>query len=185
MLTSHQLSYESIEVRNTEGQAARWYAVHTQPHAEENALRHLERQGFRAFLPRRIRTIRHARRVTVAKEAYFPSYLFIALRLERDRWRCINSTVGVEQVLSACDRPLPFRIGLVEALMAATGPDGILRPREILRPGQTVRVSDGAFAEQIGILDSVQSSGAIQILLTMMERKVSVQLSRELIRVIS
>ena len=44
------------------GENARWYAVHTQPKREFYARLQLEGQGFRVFLPKGLRTIRHARK---------------------------------------------------------------------------------------------------------------------------
>ena len=167
-------------VERQEPEVAAWYVVYAHARAEQIAARHLERQGFSIFLPYRIRTVRHARRVTVAKDAYFPRYLFISLQLDRDQWHCVNSTVGVIHLLSSCDRPLAMRRGLVEALMLGTGPDGVLRPSEVLKPGQSVKVSCGAFVDQIGTLDYVSSSGSARGLLTMTDRKVPVNVSREM-----
>jgi hypothetical protein len=42
----------------------RWYAVNTLPHREFRAKLRLENQGFRIFLPQRIKTVRHARKLT-------------------------------------------------------------------------------------------------------------------------
>ena len=39
----------------------RWFAVNTQPFAETRAQRNLENQGFRTFMPRRRKMVRHAR----------------------------------------------------------------------------------------------------------------------------
>ena len=48
------------------------------------AAEQLERQGFRAFLPKQLKTVRHARKVRVALGAYFPGYLFVELDLAAD-----------------------------------------------------------------------------------------------------
>jgi hypothetical protein len=46
---------------------ARWYAVHTQPLRELRAKCHLENQAYEVFLPRWLKTVRHARRVTMSQ----------------------------------------------------------------------------------------------------------------------
>lgn len=163
----------------------RWHAVHTHTRAEEVAARNLERQGFPIFLPLRTRNVRHARRVKTIKEAYFPRYLFVSLDLDRDQWRCVKSTVGVKDILSASDRPLPVRKGYVEALISVTQSDGVLKPVQLLEPGQMIRILQGPFAEQIGVLQHVSSADSVFVLLGMMDRDVSVKLARENIRVIS
>ena len=65
----------------------RWFVVHTLPHRESGAKGHLENQGYRTFLPRRWKTRRHARKLETVLAPLFPRYLFIALDLNRDRWR--------------------------------------------------------------------------------------------------
>ena len=41
----------------------RWFVVHSLPHRESGAKGHLENQGYRAFLPRRLKTRLHARKL--------------------------------------------------------------------------------------------------------------------------
>src|SRR5258705_2761 len=41
----------------------RWYVVHTLPLREQSVQRYLENQQYRTFLPRYIKTVRHARRL--------------------------------------------------------------------------------------------------------------------------
>ena len=72
-----------------------WFAVRTQPRAEEKAVRHLVNQGFAAYLPRYRRRVRHARRNEIVLRPLFPGYLFVELDPARCRWRSINGTVGV------------------------------------------------------------------------------------------
>jgi hypothetical protein len=40
----------------------RWFLARTLPHREVTAETNLRRQGFRSFLPRHLRTVRHARK---------------------------------------------------------------------------------------------------------------------------
>ena len=61
--------------------AERWFAVQTQPHAEDRARLQLANQKFRAFLPKRECTIRHARRMMSAVRPFFPRYLFVVIDL--------------------------------------------------------------------------------------------------------
>src|SRR5215469_3792407 len=57
----------------------RWYAVHTLPVAELRVDANLINQDFRTFLPKRHKTIRHARRLLTVDAAFFPRYLFVVL----------------------------------------------------------------------------------------------------------
>src|SRR5262249_39215497 len=77
---------------------ARWYAVQTQPHRELRAKGQLENQAYEVFLPRRLKTVRHARKLTNVDAPFFPCYLFICLDLTRHRWRSVNGTFGVARL---------------------------------------------------------------------------------------
>src|SRR5213594_3067034 len=72
----------------------RWYAVHTLPLRESYAQGHLRNQAFRTFLPKRRKTVRHARRLRAVEAAFFPRYLFVVLDLARHQWRSVNGTFG-------------------------------------------------------------------------------------------
>lgn len=54
-----------------------WYCVHTKPHAEAQALGHLQRQGFECLLPRVQSTTLRSGRWRIGIEALFPRYLFL------------------------------------------------------------------------------------------------------------
>lgn len=158
--------------------ATRWYAVFTHPYSEELAARHLAYQGFRTYLPLRLKTVRHARRFVTKRSAYFSRYLFVSLVVERQRWRAINATIGVSNLVMNDARPLPIRQGIVDALISATDDAGMLRP-STLAPGQKVRVTAGAFHGQLGVFDHVDGDGAVRILLEIMCRHVPVRLCRD------
>src|SRR5271163_3401837 len=73
----------------------RWFVAQTLRHREQLARLHLGAQGFRSFLPRFHKTVRHARSLREVIAPVFPGYVFVVLDLERDRWRSINGTFGV------------------------------------------------------------------------------------------
>ena len=104
----------------------RWFAVNTQPFAEARAQRNLENQGFRTFMPRRRKMLRHARKLTAVEAPLFPRYLFIAFDPRRDQWRKINSTFGVSRLVMRGEAPHPVPDGVIEALIAVTVDGGIV-----------------------------------------------------------
>ena len=81
--------------------------------------------------------------------------------------------------------PVPAPHGVVESLMSATDDDGILHPDILLRSGQRIRVIDGPFADQLGILDHVGKSGAVRILLDIMNRSIPITIDRDKLAVFS
>ena len=160
---------------------ARWYAVHTQPNREWRAKIQLENQAYEVFLPRRPKTVRHARKLTNIAAAFFPRYLFIRLDLTRDRWHSVNGTFGVSRLVMQGELPHPVPRGIVEAMIAAVDSNGFLRLEESLKIGTRVRLMAGPFAEQLGILDRLDDSGRVRVLLEIMGATVPVQLERKIV----
>jgi len=148
----------------------RWYCVHTLPRREAFAAQHLEAQGFRAFLPQIVKTVRHARKVQTIKAALFPRYLFVALDLDRDRWRSVNGTFGVSGLIAANGRPDAVPEGVVEALLACQDEAGTTRFS--LREGQAVRLLAGPFADMIGLIERLDDKGRVRVLLDLMGGRV-------------
>jgi transcriptional antiterminator RfaH len=157
----------------------RWYVVHTLPHRELQAERQLAAQGFRPFLPRQRKTVRHARKLRTVNAPFFPRYLFVALDLSRDRWRSVNGTFGVARLVTGEDYPLPVPVGLVEGLIAACNADGNLQLCGALMLGQPVRVVTGPFAALIGAIGRFDGGGRVQVLLQLLGGTVPVQIGRE------
>src|SRR5580658_8585682 len=131
----------------------RWYAVHTLPFGERRAAAQLGNQDFCTFLPKRQKTIRHARKLSTVIAPFFPRYLFVALDLNRDRWRSVNGTFGVSSLIMAGDLPCPAPHGIVESMVAVADAEGVLQLYSNLKIGAPVRLAAGPFAEQLGILD--------------------------------
>lgn len=157
----------------------RWYVVHTLPHRELRAQRQLAAQGFHAFLPRHRKTVRHARQLRTVSSPFFPRYLFVALDLNRDRWRSVNGTFGVARLVMGDEFPTPLPHGVVEGLAAACGADGNLRFDAGLAIGQRVRVLSGPFADLIGELARVDGGGRVQVLLELLGGEVPVRIGRD------
>jgi transcriptional antiterminator RfaH len=152
----------------------RWYAVHTLPFAEQRAQGNLANQNFRTFMPKRHKTVRHARKLSTVEAPFFPRYLFIALDLDRHQWRSVNGTFGVSRLVMRGDVPHPVPAGVVEALVASADASGILRLGLTLQVGGPVRMMAGPFAEQLAILDQLDDSGRVRVLLDILGRKVAI-----------
>jgi transcription antitermination factor NusG len=156
----------------------RWYAVHTLSFAEKRAQVQLENQQFRTFMPKRLKTVRHARKLSTIVAPFFPRYLFIVLDLGRDRWRSVNGTFGVANLVMGGELPCPAPAGIVESMQALADASGVLDLRADLKVGAPVRLAAGPFAEQLAVLDRMDDSGRIRVLLDMLGRKVPVLLDR-------
>lgn len=156
---------------------ARWYVVHTQPSNEARAEQNLRRQGFATYLPRYLRSRRHARRTETVARPLFPRYLFVALDMAKDRWRSIPSTFGVSQLIQAGDAPLAVPEGMIDEIRARESAQGFVAlglPAGI-GPGSPVRLLDGIFADCRGTLDRLVDDHRVSILLRLLGREVRVQ----------
>jgi transcriptional antiterminator RfaH len=160
-----------------------WYAVLTHPRAEEKALGHLQNQGYRAYLPRYAKVVRHARRTSRSAQPLFPRYLFVSLDPQSDRWRPVRSTVGVIDIVRFGDRPTPLPYGVIDSLLALEDADGCIQlvHQPSLKQGSTVVVVDGPFARCMGLYEGITDSERVTILLDLLGRRVRVVLEADLI----
>jgi transcriptional antiterminator RfaH len=126
-------------------------------------------------MPFHIATRRHARKFRTVRAPAFPRYVFVALDLDRDRWRSVNGTIGVQRLVMAVDRPLPVPSGVVETLMQSVDRDGSLTFTSALLPGSRVRLASGPFADELGILNTLDASGRVEVLLELLGGSVRVK----------
>jgi transcriptional antiterminator RfaH len=156
--------------------SGRWYVVQTQPNAETKAVAHLQRQGFETYLPRFLKRRRHARRIEIVKAPLFPRYLFLRIDLHSQRWRCIQSTVGVSRLVCSGEEPGAVSDNVVAGLRAREGADGLVRlePQRRFAKGETVRVIDGALASCLGLYEGMADGDRVKVLLDLLGRKVRV-----------
>ncbi|MEJ0067084.1 MAG: transcriptional activator RfaH [Caulobacteraceae bacterium] len=157
----------------------RWYLVRTLAGREISAEAQLRNQQYETFLPKQIKTVRHARKLRTVTAAYFPCYLFTALDLSRDRWRPINGTFGVSHVITGGERPAPVPVGVVEGLMASADNHGVLVPKISFEVGQRVRLVAGPFADHLAVIDRLPDSGRVRVLLEIMGGEIGLETSYE------
>jgi transcriptional antiterminator RfaH len=159
----------------------RFYVVRTLAQRERHAVQQLANQNYRTFLPLLLKNRRHARKVETISAPLFPRYLFVILDRNHDRWRSINGTLGVERLLMCGGEPHPVPPGLVENLIRAADEDSIIHFDYALRPGQTVKVAAGPFADLIGRLERLDDRGRVSVLLELLGGSVRVELPQDLV----
>lgn len=154
----------------------RWYVVQSQPNAENKAVAHLNRQGFRTYLPRYLKQRRHARRIDIVPAPLFPNYLFVAIDITAQRWRSISSTVGVSHIVGSGDHPTAIPAHVVTTLQAREDAAGFVRldQRPSFRAGEKIRVLDGPFTNCLGLYEGMKDCDRVAILLDLLGRKVRV-----------
>jgi transcriptional antiterminator RfaH len=154
----------------------RWYVVQAHPHCEGKAVWHLGRQGFDAYLPRYEKRRRHARRIETVAAPLFPRYLFVAIDVASQRWRSIQSTIGVSRLVCNGDDPAVLADAVVDGLRGREDARGFVRldPRPRFAIGERVRIVDGIFASSLGLFDGITDGERVAVLLELLGRKVRV-----------
>jgi transcriptional antiterminator RfaH len=157
-----------------------WYVVHSQANAENRALTNLARQGYDTWLPLYRKTRRHARRIETVLRPLFPRYLFVRVDLQAEVWRPILSTMGVSDLVSGADGPLPVGDAVIDALKMQASEDGHfdLRP-SAFKSGERVRIRVGPLADLEGIFQLESDAERVMVLLKLMGREVRVTVPSE------
>jgi transcriptional antiterminator RfaH len=160
---------------------SRWYVAQTRPRAEALAVSHLNRQGFPTFMPRYLKRTRHARRVKMVPRPLFPSYLFVSVDMENQRWRSIQSTFGVSRLVCNGESPAAIDGRIIESLKQRQNELGFVQfeQRQRFQPGEKVRVLDGAFTDSLGLYEGMTDRERVTILLDLLGRKVRVTLDAD------
>ena len=162
---------------------ALWYVVQTHVHAETRAQMHLGRQDFVTYVPRYLKRRRHARRTETVAAPLYPGYLFVTFNPAIHRWRSIHSTVGVARLVCNGDAPAVVDMAIIDALKGREDAGGYIRleRQRQFAPGDKVRISAGAFADCLGLFDSVGDRERVAILLDLLGRKVRVVLNEDFV----
>jgi transcription elongation factor/antiterminator RfaH len=156
----------------------RWYLVQCLARREAFAAHNLEAQGFRVFYPFFMKTVRHARKFRVVRQALFPGYLFVILDLDKDRWRSVNGTLGVSRLVMGQDYPQAVPRGVVEAIVENLDEAGALDMKRGLRPGAKARVVGGPFSDILGEIVALDDRGRARVLLEIMHGKMIVEIDQ-------
>jgi transcription antitermination factor NusG len=159
----------------------RWFVARVLTHQENRAQLNLHRLGFRNFVPKMRRTVRHARRVQDTLKPLFPGYIFVIIDLSKHRWRSVNGTFGIASLIMGAEQPRAVPLGVVEALVVSCENSGAVRLDDGLEIGQKVRILSGPFAETLCRLVHLDDSGRVRVLLEIMGTEVAAQIDRSAI----
>ena len=157
-----------------------WYVVETHPYAEAKAEAHLRRQGFITYLPKLLKSRRHARKTEQVSRPLFPRYMFVLIDHTHQGWHAIRSTFGVSNLVGGDNGPVAVQDGVIEALRQRETADGYFKfdaPKFVR--GAAVQVLDGVFGSCLGLFESMNDKGRVAVLLDILGRRVRVVLEAE------
>ena len=148
------------------GTAPAWYLVHCKSRQDERAEENLLRQGYACYRPQHSceRIVRGRRQIIV--ESLFPCYQFIKLAADAN-WAPLRSTRGVIRIVGFGGIPLRLDDSLVEHLQQRTAAP--VKPA--LEAGDSVRITEGGFAELDAIFVAMDGEQRVILLLNMLNRQ--------------
>lgn len=155
--------------------AQHWFVVQLKPNAAAIAQRNLLRQGIGIFAPFEEVTSRKAGKLIQVRKALFPGYLFVSFEPQAVRWRAINSTLGVNRLVSFSEhQPAVVPLGLISSLMSRCDPEGKLLAPPSLESGDAIRVTNGPFADFTGTVEQLAPEQRVWILLDILGKRTRV-----------
>ncbi|TLS66277.1 transcriptional activator RfaH [Mariprofundus erugo] len=160
-----------------------WFAVRTKPRKEHVARANLEQQGIEVYLPLINTRIAHAGKVSWQPRPFFTGYLFVHLSREQQRWTTIRSTVGVLAPVVFGHFYPPIQNAVIEALQLRHDEHGYISlsqtPDAPFKPGERVRLLDGALKGLEGIFVEMRGPDRALVLLDWMQKHMRVVTATE------
>jgi transcriptional antiterminator NusG len=168
-----------------------WYFVHTYSGQEERVKKNLEQRiatmdvqnkVFQVVIPtEEIIEIREGKRVPKRVRLY-PGYIMVQMAMDDESWYVVRNTPGVTGFVSSEDemekrpKPVPLEDWEVDNILRQIESD-TPKARVGISRGESVRISDGPFADFIGVVDSVDNDrGKVNILVSFFGRETPVEL---------
>jgi transcriptional antiterminator RfaH len=107
--------------------------------------------------------------------------MFVAIDMAVQRWRSIQSTVGVARLVCNGDHPAEVSDSIIRGLKLGEDDRGFVRLEKplVFRLGDKIRVLDGVFSTCLGWFEGMTDGERIAILLDMLGRKVRVVLDAD------
>lgn len=150
-------------------ETALWRLVQLKPNCLHIAKRNLLRQNFIVFSPMEETTKRRAGRFVSVIAPLFPGYLFLSASDAAPPARVVNSTYGVSRLVSFTeDAPAEVPKEIIMGLMARCDDQGLLKPMDMLAPGDEVRITSGPFADFVGKVEAIGAQQRIWVLLDLL-----------------
>jgi transcriptional antiterminator NusG len=169
----------------TETTVGQWYVLHTYSGYENKVKKSIETRIEALDLTDRVYEIvvptqdeieiRSGQRHTVQKKV-FPGYVLVRMEMDDDTWYALRNTPGVTGFVNINNVPVPLPDSEVQSIMKGMTAEAP-RVRITFQVGDTVRITDGPFADFRGEIDEInQERGKIRVLVSFFGRETPVEL---------
>lgn len=171
-----------------------WYVVHVlsgqEGRVRERILRQREAEEmgdyiFEVLVPTEmVSEIRRGKK-TSTKRKFFPGYIIVNMnlltpdnQLVEKTWYFIKEMEGVIGFAGTKDRPIPMRQSEVDGMLSQIKErEESVRPAITFEVGDTVKVADGPFQSQNGIVEEIDPDrGKLRVAVTIFGRSTPVEL---------
>jgi len=162
-----------------------WYAVHTYSGYENAVARNLkqrieslgmEDKIFAVIVPTEKKVkVKAGKRVTVEEKIY-PGYVLVDMIVTDDSWYVVRNTPRVTGFVGSGIFPVPLMQSEIDELFRRMGNDQLKHTIDV-RPGETVKITDGPFKDFEGKVNEVDDErGKVRVFVSMFGRETPVEL---------
>lgn len=163
-----------------------WYVVQTYSGYENKVRANLEQRIatmgmedriFRVLVPVEERVYTKEGKVKRVRRKVFPSYVLVEMILEDQSWYVVRHTPGVTGFVGTGNHPIALSPKEVSEIMAKISKDLSKPKMEIaFKPGDTIRVKSGPFANQVGpVVEVIEDKGKVKFSVTVFGRETLVE----------
>jgi transcriptional antiterminator NusG len=171
-----------------------WYVVHVLSGQEQKVAKRiralieqeeLKDKIFEVLVPTEmVSEIRRGKK-TETKRKFYPGYIIVNMALltpdnglVEETWYFIKEMEGVIGFAGTKDRPIPMRQREVDSMLAQIKErEDSVRPAISFEVGDTVKVADGPFESQNGIVEEIdEEKGKLRVAVTIFGRSTPVEL---------
>lgn len=172
--------------QNDDNPNAKWYVVHTYSGHENKVAaqlkqrvesEHLEDKILDVLVPTQDKIEIKSGKKTTVKEKIFPGYILVRMVLDDNSWLAVRTTQGVTSFIGMGNKPTPISASEVASIVKFMNTGGAPTYKTTYAEGDTVKITDGPFAEFIGRVDNVDADrGKVRVLVSIFGRETPVEL---------
>ncbi len=162
-----------------------WYVLHTYSGYENKVMRTIEARVQALDLTDRVYEIvvptqeeieiRAGQRHQVQKKV-FPGYVLVRMEMDDETWYALRNTPGVTGFINVNNKPVPLPDPEVQAILKGMTAE-VPKVKVGFVVGDTVRITDGPFADFRGEIDEINhDKGKIRVLVSFFGRETPVEL---------
>jgi len=178
----------------SESDKSQWFVVHVLSGQEQKVFDNLARRikteemgdlVYEVLIPtERVFVINRAKPTETTRK-FFPGYLIVNMHLLDENnqlvgrtWYFIRETTGVIGFAGTKDKPIPMRKAEVDNMLAQMRErEEKVKPKVSFEVGETVKVADGPFQNQNGIVEEIDPDrGKLRVSVTIFGRATPVEL---------